>query len=362
MPQRIRNVLAASAAMLALVAVPPAFAQGQGNGNGNGRSGGGGQPESAARGNPGNGNAGERGNGNGNADRGNRGGPETNVRGNGNGNGANDRGGPPTWVERGNGSANAGRSNGNGNSGVGNGNARNAGNAANGNFSNGNSGNRNAGLSGNGSRNGSGNYSSGGTYFGLSELYDTGPRLIDGCPPGLAQKRNGCLPPGQAKQRYRSYEPDFFGLWGADRGDYYYNDGYLLRYRGDSLLGYLPLLGGALGIGNIWPSYYEPRPVPDYYSSYYGLGDPGGYRYADNVLYRVDPQTSAIGGIAALLTGDQFEVGRPMPAGYDVYNVPYGYRDRYYDTPDARYRYADGRIYQVDPTTSLIAAVIDLVL
>ena len=63
---------------------------------------------------------------------------------------------------------------------------------------------------------------------------------------------------------------------------------------------------------------------------------------------------------AALLTGDQFGIGQPMPLGYDVYNVPYAYRDRYYDTPDANYRYADGYIYQVDPKTQLIAAAIQL--
>jgi Ni/Co efflux regulator RcnB len=28
-----------------------------------------------------------------------------------------------------------------------------------------------------------------------------------GCPPGLAKKRNGCLPPGQAKKRWRLGEP-----------------------------------------------------------------------------------------------------------------------------------------------------------
>jgi hypothetical protein len=35
------------------------------------------------------------------------------------------------------------------------------------------------------------------------------------------------------------------------------------------------------------------------------------------------------------------------------------YRDRYYDTPDASYRYNDGYIYRADPTTQLITAVID---
>ena len=65
-------------------------------------------------------------------------------------------------------------------------------------------------------------------------------------------------------------------------------------------------------------------------------------------------------GIAALLTGDDIAVGQRLPAGYDAYNVPYAYRDRYRDGPDAMYRYSDGYVYQVDPTTRVVAAVIDL--
>ena len=61
-----------------------------------------------------------------------------------------------------------------------------------------------------------------------------------------------------------------------------------------------------------------------------------------------------------LLTGDQFAIGQPMPLGYDVYNVPYDYRDQYLDGPDANYRYADGYVYEVDPKTQLIAAAIEL--
>ena len=60
----------------------------------------------------------------------------------------------------------------------------------------------------------------------------------------------------------------------------------------------------------------------------------------------------------ALLAGD-LAVGSQLPAGYDVYNVPVAYRDRYYDTPDAWYRYNDGYIYQVDPQTRLVQAVIE---
>lgn len=195
----------------------------------------------------------------------------------------------------------------------------------------------------------------------LRQILARETRVINGCPPGLAKKRNGCLPPGQAQKSYRSYDPSFFGLNGIGSGRYFYDDGYLLSYRGDGLAGYLPLLGGALGIGNVWPSSYAPQPLPDYYSSYYGLSDPRGYRFADNVIYRVNPETSAIASVAALLTGDDVTIGQPMPVGYDVYNVPYPYRDRYADDQSARYRYADGYVYQVDPKSALVVAAIDLV-
>lgn len=186
--------------------------------------------------------------------------------------------------------------------------------------------------------------------------------VIDGCPPGLARLNNGCMPPGLARQRAAYYRPAYFGYPGLGDGRYHYSDGYLYRLgAGDSVVGFIPLLGGALGIGNAWPSFYEPAPLSPYYVEYFNLGDAPDYRYADDVIYRVDPGSSAITSIAALLTGDDFAVGQPMPSGYDVYNVPYGYRDRYYDTDDANYRYADGYLYQVDPTSQLIAAVIELI-
>lgn len=191
--------------------------------------------------------------------------------------------------------------------------------------------------------------------------------LVEGCPPGLAKKRNGCTPPGLARKqrdsRYLSYRPDYFGFGSYGDGRYLYGDGFLYRLgAGDRITSYIPLLGGALSVGTIWPDYYRTPNVPSYYSDYYGLGPTGNYGYANDVLYRVDPETAAITSIAALLTGDDFSVGQPMPAGYDVYNVPYAYRDRYYDRPDAMYRYSDGYVYQVDPETRLIAAAIELVL
>ncbi|MCH2486974.1 MAG: hypothetical protein MK010_04420 [Erythrobacter sp.] len=368
------RILTSSVAILALAATG-AIAQGQGNGNGQGNRGNDrGGPPAAAQGGP-------DANGNGNA---RRGGPPAAAQGN-RGNGNADRGGPPAQaqqgrVERGNGNAN-------------NANAA-ARNADRGNIDRGN-GQRPAvergaqrierDLRGNGNGNANrnaavvrGNNQNGGNdarfvdriadryvqpegRYGGSFGYS--PSLIDGCPPGLAKKNNGCQPPGLARQRapYGSlYQPDLFGLTGYDRGNYFYDGGYLLRRSGSDIAGYIPLLGGALSVGNQWPGSYGSSSLPDYYVDYYGLGGPQNYRYADDAIYRVDPTTSAIQSIAALLTGDQFTVGQPMPRGYDVYNVPYAYRDRYYDTPEANYRYSDGYVYRVDPQTQLVAAAIDL--
>ena len=189
---------------------------------------------------------------------------------------------------------------------------------------------------------------------------------IDGCPPGLAAKQNGCRPPGLARQadadwRRRLYEPAWWGLNGVAGGPYYYGGGYLYRLdNAGTVASYIPLLAGALAIGNQWPSSYAPVELPSYYQRYYGLGPLDSYRYADNTIYDVDPTSSVISSIAALLTGDDFTVGRRLPVGYDVYNVPYPYRGQYADTPDAWYRYSDGYVYEVDPKTQLIQEAIQL--
>ena len=69
---------------------------------------------------------------------------------------------------------------------------------------------------------------------------------INGCPPGLAKKNNGCLPPGQAKKlynigqrfplgygqawNYNQIPYDMRNQYGFDpRSNYYYGDGYLYR-------------------------------------------------------------------------------------------------------------------------------------
>ena len=84
---------------------------------------------------------------------------------------------------------------------------------------------------------GKGNSHSQGGHVG----YGTG-----GCPPGLAKKSNGCMPPGQAKKLYNVGQrwPGSYGYrWNFDQipydlrrqygfqpgYNYYYGDGYLYR-------------------------------------------------------------------------------------------------------------------------------------
>ncbi|MBF9152821.1 hypothetical protein [Novosphingobium jiangmenense] len=184
------------------------------------------------------------------------------------------------------------------------------------------------------------------------------------CPPGLAKKNNGCLPPGQARQ---IQAPRSWGDWypvrylGNDY-DWRYGNGSMYRIGSGGLVSAIvPLLGGALFGGQVWPTQYTDYAVPSYYDRYYGFDDGYDYRYAQNAIFEVDPQSNMIEGIAALLTGDPWAVGQPMPAGYDLYNVPPDWRGRYADTPDSWYRYSDGYVYEVDPTTQLVRAVIELI-
>jgi len=200
--------------------------------------------------------------------------------------------------------------------------------------------------------------------------------LIDGCPPGLAKKNNGCMPPGQFKKLVGTALP--LGLrasmldgpyrqWYRDNDRYYYREDGDFIYRvnrdgglidalipfGDRDYYYYP-------VGMNYPTAYDYYNVPYQYRSYYPQGGNYDYRYGDGAIYRVDPQTNMIQSIVALLAGD-LAVGQPLPANYGVYNVPLAYRDRYYDTPDAIYRYNDGYIYRADPTTQLVTAVIDAI-
>jgi hypothetical protein len=153
------------------------------------------------------------------------------------------------------------------------------------------------------------------------------------------------------------------GWWSHPQStNYRYDDGYLVRLNnGGSISEYIPLLGGALWPGQTWPDQYQGMDVADYHLDYFGLEDQYDYRLADGAIYGVDPSNDLIRQVVALVAGDDWSVGQQMPEGYGVYNVPYEFRDQYQDTGDAMYRYSDGYVYQVDPTTQLIQAAIQLI-
>lgn len=206
-----------------------------------------------------------------------------------------------------------------------------------------------------------------------SGLY-AGRGIYDGCPPGLAKKDNGCLPPGQAMKLVGaplqaafagSMLPYEYRNWYRDNDDYYYRygDDYIYQIgRNDNLVdGLIPLFGnGYYMVGDPWPQPYDFYNVPYQYRSYWADGSDYRYRYGDGAIYQIDAGSSAVSSIVALLAGD-LGVGSRLPMGYDTYNVPFAYRDRYYDTTNDWYRYNDGYIYRVDPTTRLITAVIDAI-
>ena len=192
--------------------------------------------------------------------------------------------------------------------------------------------------------------------------------VFHGCPPGLAKKGNGCLPPGQARKlaafdhgypRWYGYS-DWYRVGPAY--DWRYYGGYVYRVDPVTALvrSIVPLLGGALFGGNPWPQGYMVQELPPYHVRYYGYDDAYRYRYADGVIYAVDPQTEVIQSVVALMTGQRWVVGSAMPPGYAFYNVPYEYRDQYVDTPSSWYRYDDGYVYEVDPTTLLVRRTIEL--
>lgn len=206
-----------------------------------------------------------------------------------------------------------------------------------------------------------------------------GRGLIAGCPPGLDKKDNGCLPPGQAKKLLgtslartaygNSLLPYPYRSWYRDDDDYFFRSGNGFIYRvdrGDGLIdGIIPLAagyggyGGYYALGDAWPSPYNFYNVPQQYrSTWFDNGDDC-YRYDGwGAIYQTNCDTNVVGSIVSLLAGD-LGVGSRLPMGYDVYNVPLSYRTTYYDTPNDLYRYNDGYIYRVDPTTRLITAVID---
>lgn len=201
--------------------------------------------------------------------------------------------------------------------------------------------------------------------------------FVDGCPPGLAKKGNGCLPPGQARKLYgtplnAALRANTLGWpyreWYRDDDRYMYrfDNDYIYRVnRGDGLIaGLFPYANRDYyyyPMGVQYPADYNYYNVPYQYQSYYPDNGDYWYRYGDGAIYQVNPGTGLIQGIAALLTGVPLGVGQPLPPSYGVYNVPFAYRDQYYDTPNDWYRYNDGYIYRVDPATQLITAIVSAI-
>ncbi len=209
--------------------------------------------------------------------------------------------------------------------------------------------------------------------YGGGYLYqvDRSTSLIDALIPLLA---GGYLPGTYLPQAYMSsYVPNYYGLnsfypasYGNGYGGYGYDNlcnryAYGVVYQVDCYTGMvenvIPTYAGGYGVGQMIPSSYSYYNVPMQYRDMYYPTDDYSYWYAPGAIYQYDRDSSLITSVAALMSPG-FSIGQPIPAGYGVYNVPYAYRATYYDTPNAWYRYNNGYIYQVDPTTQLVTAIV----
>lgn len=144
---------------------------------------------------------------------------------------------------------------------------------------------------------------------------------------------------------------------------YRYGDGFIYEVEPYSrrVAARYPLYADDYFVGERWPVAYPDYNVPLAYRDEFYDTPQYHYRYANGGIYQVDPTNQLILALAALVTGDQFAVGQPMPSGYDIYNVPVAYRDRWADSDEEYYRYANGSVYRVDYDSGLIeeAFVID---
>jgi len=199
---------------------------------------------------------------------------------------------------------------------------------------------------------------------------------LQGCPPGLAKKNNGCLPPGQAKRDFsvgQRIQPAWFSGYALptayndlyyDSDEYYYrynDEGYIYRVDSGSnmITALIPLLGGGFSVGQALPQGFGAYNLPTQYRDNYYDTNEDYYRYGDNAIYRVNAGSGVIESVVALLAGNM-NVGQALPSGYDAYNLPMEYRDDYADTDEDMYRYADGNIYQVDTKTQIIQAIVKM--
>ena len=203
--------------------------------------------------------------------------------------------------------------------------------------------------------------------YGDGYIYQVDRRdeVIDWVLPLLA---GGFLPGQYLPNYYRSsYVPSYYGLnsFYPDYGNDCYRYGYGVVYETDCFTGLvedvIPLYAGGYGVGQLLPSSYNYYNVPYQYRSMYYPTANYSYWYAPGAIYQYDTRSSLITSVAALMSPG-FGIGQPLPMGYSMYNVPMDYRSTYYDTPAAWYRYNNGNIYQVDPSTLLVTALVASIL
>jgi len=199
--------------------------------------------------------------------------------------------------------------------------------------------------------------------YGNGYLYqvDQGSNLIAALIPLLA---GGYLPGQYLPQSYMaSYVPNYYGLnsfypdYGQVCNRYYGGVIYQVDCDDGYVENVIPMYAGGYGVGQLLPSAYSYYNVPMQYRTMYYDTPNYGYWYAPGAIYQYDQRSSLITSVAALMTPG-FSIGQQLPLGYDAYNVPYDYRATYYDTPNAWYRYNNGYIYQVDPTTQIVTAIV----
>ncbi len=209
---------------------------------------------------------------------------------------------------------------------------------------------------------------------GYAYQVDRSSSLISALLPLLA---GGYMPGQYLPTSYmNSYVPNYYGLnsfypasYGSSYGYGYdnlcnrYGNGVV--YQVDCMTGLVqnvvPLYASGYGVGQMIPSSYDYYNVPYQYRSVYPASASNGYWYAPGAIYQYDQSSSLITSVAALLSPGM-TIGQPLPMGYNTYNVPYGYRTQYVDTANDWYRYNNGYIYRVDPTTQVVSAIVASIL
>ena len=105
------------------------------------------------------------------------------------------------------------------------------------------------------------------------------------------------------------------------------------------------------------------------------IANGGALLRSDGYIYGVDPYSRQIQSMYPMSYG-AYSVGYPAPVyagynnypgyggysgygtGYPSYGVPSSYNQLYYGQPGYNYQYANGGIYQVDPTTQIVRALV----